>query len=142
MFACGFDRTDVVQVQLQQSARVEIAGTDTGFVPVRDSKQPAPVVSFSTHSWSAFVADTKGAHSGETAYVCGALAPCSCQPTETHRAPPIHKRGSMHGHSRELSMQRTPGRASAPNSGFPVRPDDHSERRTQPPERLVSAPPV
>ncbi|MEE4492037.1 DUF397 domain-containing protein [Streptomyces sp. BE230] len=48
----------------QQSACVEIATTDTGFVPVRDSKQPGPVVSFSTRSWSAFVADMKGAHSG------------------------------------------------------------------------------
>ncbi|MFI7367665.1 DUF397 domain-containing protein [Streptomyces sp. NPDC050149] len=43
---------------------MENAFTDTGVVPVQDSKQPGPVVSFSRRSWSAFVAGMKGAHSG------------------------------------------------------------------------------
>lgn len=48
----------------QQSACVEIAVTGAGVVPVRDSKQPGPVVSFSTRSWTAFVTGMKGTRSG------------------------------------------------------------------------------
>ncbi|WLQ39380.1 DUF397 domain-containing protein [Streptomyces laculatispora] len=48
----------------QQSACVEVAVTGAGVVPVRDSKQAGPVISFSTHSWSAFVVGMKDVRSG------------------------------------------------------------------------------
>lgn len=48
----------------QQSACVEIAVTGDGVVPVRDSKQAGPVVSFSARSWSTFVTGMKHTRSG------------------------------------------------------------------------------
>ncbi|WP_326767429.1 DUF397 domain-containing protein [Streptomyces sp. NBC_01591] len=47
----------------QQSACVEVAVTRSGMVPVRDSKNLGPVVTFSDRSWDAFVADVKATHS-------------------------------------------------------------------------------
>ncbi|MFI6860841.1 DUF397 domain-containing protein [Streptomyces sp. NPDC050421] len=65
MFGVQYDPTELVWRTSSYSSGngqcVEVADAQ-GAVPVRDSKDATgPVVSFSGHSWSAFIADVKAA---------------------------------------------------------------------------------